>query len=106
MKIRWDYCVPVCGLLFQPVPFLCLNRLVTLGFKTREMAPATVWNASLLLLVVCGTTSMALGLWGTWLLLSRPSRFLPCITFLFCCVPAMLAGAFYLVSFLLFLTIL
>ncbi len=106
MKLRRDYCVPVCGLLFQPVPILCLNRLVNLGFKTREIAPETVWSASLLVLVACGITSMALGLWGAWLLLSRPSQVLPAVLFLFCCVPAALAGAVYLVSCLLFLTVL
>ena len=106
MKIRWDYCMPVCALLFQPVPILCLSRLCILGFKTREIAPATVWSASLLVLVLCGITSMALGLWGTRLLLSGPSRFLSAITFLCCCVPATLAGAVYLVSVLMFLTVL
>ena len=105
MKIRWDWCIPICGLLFQAVPVLCLRELVDLGFKTREIAPATVWSASLLVLVVCGIASMTLGLWGTYLLLSRQSRLLSAVPFVLFCVPATLAGAVYLLSFLLFLAI-
>ena len=106
MKIRWDHCIPVCGLLFQPVPIACLHKLVYLGYKTREITPATVWSASLLVLLLCGTLSLALGLWGTYLLLSRQSRILSAVPFVLFCVPATLAGAVYLVSFLIFLTIL
>jgi hypothetical protein len=105
MKTRWGYFIPVCALLYQPIPVWCLYKLVSMGYKTHELAPAGVWNLSMLVLALSGVVGVTLGIWGTYRLLTGKERLLSAIPFMFVYVPATVAGASYLAAFLVLLAV-
>lgn len=105
MKARWVYFTPVLAVLYQPMAVLCLRKLISMGYKTHQLSPEGVWSASVLVLAVSGVAGMALGLLGTYLLLSGRTPRLSTVSFVLFYVPAMLAGGFYLAMLLMFLPV-
>lgn len=106
MKRGGHLLVPLCALLFQPLPILFIRVAAASGFGAHRWLPEPwVWNASLAGLVVCAATSLLLGGIGAYLLLRR-SRLLVAIPLIaLCCMPALIGGAVYLRAILVFLTV-
>ena len=106
MKHKWHLLVPVCALLFQPVPILFIRIIAWTAYgESRWLPESWVWTVSLLGLSLCATASMVLGSLGVYALLTRSRPVIAIVLIVLCCIPALIGGAVYLRAVLVFLTL-
>jgi len=106
MKRRWNLLVPLCALLFQPLPILFIRVAAASGFGAHRWLPETwIWNASMAGLAACAAVSLALGGVGVYVLLRRSRLAVAIPLIALCCVPALIGGAVYLRAVLVFFTV-
>jgi hypothetical protein len=104
MKNRWHLLLPVCALLFQPVPILFIRAVAWMAYSPSPWLPAdSFWTVTLIGLTLCGVISLLLGGLGVYLLLTRSRRSVALPLIVMCCVPALVIGMVYVRAVLVFL---
>ncbi|MBN2363917.1 hypothetical protein JXL83_07275 [candidate division WOR-3 bacterium] len=104
--MRKTYLVPLSALLFQIIPPFLIYVLSWAIYSDQGFVPHSLNRfLSLSLLLFSSSVSLFLGNYGSYLLLIKENKIVDLLMILLCCVPALLAGSFYLHALLVFMAI-
>ena len=107
MRSRWLLYLPVIALPFQLVPPVVLWAIYTSAYaEPRALSEAWERPLTVLALGVAAVVSLGSGSLGTYGLLTRARLGTAMALIVLCCAPALLAGAVYLQTLIVFLAIL